>query len=118
MRCGAVRLRAQPFRNHDCANPESPCHAVIFTSLRTGVEQDYAETTGRMWALASEQPGFPGAASARADVGITVSYWISEEAIAAWKANAEHLLAQDRGRADWYSVYAVRVCRVERAYGS
>lgn len=94
-----------------------PYYAVIFTSLRTEVEEEYAETAERMWTLASEQPGFLGAESARSGLGITVSYWDSEESIAAWKANAEHMLAQDRGRTLWYAGYAVRVCRVERAYG-
>jgi heme-degrading monooxygenase HmoA len=97
--------------------PEPPYYAVIFTSLRTDAEEDYGETAERMWTLASEQPGFLGAESARAEVGITVSYWTSLESIAAWKANAEHTLAQERGRSEWYSDYAVRVCRVERAYG-
>ena len=96
--------------------PEPPYYAVIFTSTRTDVEEDYADTAQRMENLASAQPGFLGIESARADIGITVSYWDSLESVAAWKANAEHTLAQERGRSDWYSGYAVRVCRVERAY--
>jgi heme-degrading monooxygenase HmoA len=69
--------------------------------------------------LASRLPGFLGVESVRdADgVGITVSYWESTAAIAAWKAQADHLLAQQRGRRDWYQHYQVRVARVERAYG-
>lgn len=96
--------------------PEPPYYAVIFTSLRTDENADYEATAERMWALAAEQPGFLGAESARSGLGITVSYWDSEKAIADWKANVEHALAQSRGRAAWYSGYAVRVCRVERAY--
>jgi heme-degrading monooxygenase HmoA len=96
--------------------PEPPYYAVIFTSLRTEVGEDYSETAERMRLLATEQPGFLGAESARAEIGITVSYWESLESIAAWRGNAEHALAQERGRDEWYSGYAVRVCRVERAY--
>jgi heme-degrading monooxygenase HmoA len=55
--------------------------------------------------------------SVRDGLGITVSYWASEEAIRAWKENAEHRLAQERA-ADWYRSFRVRVCRVEREYGS
>ena len=49
--------------------------------------------------------------------GITVSYWSSPEAIAAWKAHAEHLVAQEKGQRAWYEHYEIRVARVERAYG-
>ena len=96
--------------------PEPPYYAVIFTSTRTEVEEDYRDTADRMVELARNQPGFLGIESARAEVGITVSYWDSLESIVAWKAHAEHTLAQQRGQRDWYSAYAVRVCLVERAY--
>jgi heme-degrading monooxygenase HmoA len=69
--------------------------------------------------LATKMPGFLGIDSARgADgVGITVSYWASEAAIAAWREQAEHRLTQAMGRAKWYEYFTLRVCRVERAYG-
>jgi heme-degrading monooxygenase HmoA len=44
--------------------------------------------------LAEQQPGFLGVEAARADVGITVSYWADLESIKHWKANSEHLDAQ------------------------
>lgn len=46
-----------------------------------------------------------------------VSYWASEAAIAAWKADAEHLVAQEQGKQAWYEHYTVRIAKVERAYG-
>jgi heme-degrading monooxygenase HmoA len=49
-------------------------------------------------------------------VGITVSYWQSERAIADWRRNAEHQVAQRRGREAWYDDFVLRVARVERAY--
>ena len=97
--------------------PEPPYYAVIFTSLRTEVEDGYGPTAERMLQLAAGQPGFLGAESAREEVGITVSYWESPEAIRAWKMHAEHVLARERGRRDWYRAYKTRVCRVERDYG-
>ena len=69
-----------------------------------------------MLALAAAQPGFLGFESARNEIGISVSYWASEEAITAWKANAVHREAQGRAE-DWYAHFRVRVCRVEREYG-
>lgn len=97
--------------------PPPPYYAVIFSSLRTANDNDYHETATRMVELAAEQPGFLGVESAREGLGITVSYWESEAAILAWKRHAEHTLARERGRADWYSAFKTRVCRVERDYG-
>jgi heme-degrading monooxygenase HmoA len=96
--------------------PAPPYYAVIFSSMRTPVDNGYGETADRMVELASEQPGFLGVESAREDVGITVSYWESLEAIRHWKMNAEHLLAQRMGREQWYASFKLRVCRVERDY--
>ena len=98
--------------------PKPPYYAVIFTSIRNQGDDGYPQAAERMLQLASEQPGFLGFESARQDIGISVSYWTNEEAIKAWKANAEHLVAQQRGKDDWYQWYRIRVCRVEREYGS
>lgn len=99
--------------------PEPPYYAVIFTSLRSETEQDYAATAERMLELASDQPGFLGVESARgADgLGITVSYWRSEEDIRTWRNQAEHREAQRRGRQEWYRAFRTRVAFVERDYG-
>ena len=72
-----------------------------------------------MFALASLQPGFLGAESVRdADgVGITVSYWETLDAIRNWKRNEGHLVAQSKGKSDWYQQYRLRICKVEREYG-
>jgi heme-degrading monooxygenase HmoA len=66
--------------------------------------------------MAAQQPGFLGVESARGEdgLGITVSYWESEEAIANWRANAEHRIAQTTGRTKWYEEFVTRVARVER----
>ena len=79
------------------------------------VEVRYADSAE----LAAQQPGYLGVESVRgADgLGITVSYWESEAAILAWRRNAEHTLARERGRTDWYEHYELRVAKVERAYG-
>jgi heme-degrading monooxygenase HmoA len=94
--------------------------AVIFTSTRTPGDDGYAQTSEQMVRLASQQDGFLGVESARgADgLGLTVSYWRDEAAIRAWRAHADHLAAQATGKARWYRTYRVRICRVEREYGS
>ncbi|GGO80502.1 polysaccharide biosynthesis protein [Marinobacterium nitratireducens] len=97
--------------------PKPPYYAVIFTSLRTEVDEGYAEMAERMEALASEQPGFLGVESAREAVGITVSYWSDLESIKRWKADLDHREAQRLGREQWYSSFKTRISRVERDYG-
>jgi heme-degrading monooxygenase HmoA len=98
------------------ATPKPPYYAVIFTSLRTPGDAGYAAMSDAMVALAARQPGFLGIESAREELGITVSYWESLEAIAEWKQNSAHMVAQQRGRDLWYQGFKVRICRVERDY--
>lgn len=96
-----------------------PYYAVVFASARTDGDHGYAETAAAMFALAAKQPGFLGVDSAHSagGLGITVSYWRDEASIAAWRADADHTLARDRGRAQWYESYTLHVARVERSYG-
>ncbi|NMH29209.1 antibiotic biosynthesis monooxygenase [Flavobacterium sp. SE-s28] len=91
-------------------------YAVIFRSTRTTTNDGYADTANRMVELAREQSGFLGVESARNDIGITVSYWKDLDSISAWKQNAEHLLAQEKGQTQWYENYIVRIAKVEREY--
>jgi len=62
------------------------------------------------------QPGYLGVEHAREDLGITVSYWVDEAAIAAWKRHADHEFAQYEGKTRWYDGFEMRIARVERAY--
>lgn len=99
--------------------PEPPYYVVCFSSSRTEGDHGYGAMADAMDRLARLQPGFLGIESVRgADgFGITNAFWKSEADILAWKRQVDHLAAQRRGRADWYRRYAVRVARVERAYG-
>ena len=106
--------------NNDIADtPAPPYFAVIFTSRRVPGDEGYSAMADRMLELAAQQTGFLGVESVRgADgVGITVSYWSSQESIREWKLVAEHVAAQELGRSQWYESYCVRVCRVDREYG-
>lgn len=94
-----------------------PYYAVIFASERTEGDNGYHVMASKMAELASQQNGYLGAESARDDdLGITVSYLETLEDIAAWKDHATHQIAQERGKKEWYSRFALRVCKVERDY--
>ena len=99
--------------------PEPPYYAVIFSSQRTEGDRGYGHMAQRMAELAKDMPGFLGLESVRGEdgFGISVSYWASEEAIKGWKAQAEHQVAQATGKKVWYEDFALRVAKVERAYG-
>jgi heme-degrading monooxygenase HmoA len=105
--------------NRFAPRPEPPYYAVIFTAQHSNVDAAYGETARRMVELASQQPGFIGIESTcdAAGLGITVSYWQTLEHIAAWKRHLDHSAARDRGRAQWYTHYELRIAKVERAYG-
>ncbi|MFC5468989.1 antibiotic biosynthesis monooxygenase family protein [Cohnella suwonensis] len=95
-----------------------PYYAVIFTSQRTDGDNGYGKMADRMEELARKQSGFLGVESARdvSGAGITVSYWDSLEAIAGWKRDEAHQVAQEKGKQVWYESYKVRICKVEREY--
>jgi glutathione S-transferase len=93
--------------------------AVIFTSQRTGLDDEgYRQATLRMAELSARQPGFRGIESVRDGdgVGITVSYWDTEQDARAWKRNPEHLVIQQTGRHRWYDWYRTRIATVSREY--
>ncbi len=93
-----------------------PYYAVIFTSTQTEHVEGYNEMAQKMENLAKQQDGFISIDSAHDTVGITVSYWESLDAIKNWKQNTAHLIAQQKGRDQWYSWYNTRICKVEREY--
>jgi heme-degrading monooxygenase HmoA len=97
--------------------PKPPYYAVIFTSVRTDIDEGYNNMAERMVVLAKDQPGYLGHESARNKIGITISYWQSLETIKHWRQHAGHLIAQQYGREKWYEQYKIRICLVERDYG-
>ncbi len=98
-------------------NLKTPYYAVIFTTILLDDIEGYAEMAEKIDNLAKEQEGYLGVESTRNDVGITVSYWESLDAIVKWKNNIEHTEARNLGREKWYKKYQLRICKVEREYG-
>ena len=96
--------------------PPPPYYAVIFTSIRTPLDQGYHEMAEAIIKLAAQQKGFLGVESARNELGITVSYWESLETIKQWKENVEHQIAREKGRSLWYQTFTVRIAKVEQDY--
>ena len=96
--------------------PKPPYYAVIFSSIQTNDDEGYKETAERMLELGAKQPGFLGIESVRETLGITVSYWKDIESIKRWKEDTEHIIAQEKGKQQWYNSYKIRIAKVERDY--
>lgn len=93
-----------------------PYYAVIFTTIVEDNLEGYFKTAERMEELARQQKGFLGIDSVRNEIGITISYWQTEDDIISWKNNIEHTEARNMGREKWYKQYQLRICKVEREY--
>lgn len=115
---GAIKGKTQEntVKNMIANTPKPPYYAVIFTSVRTDIINGYTEMSELMLELAQQQEGFLGVESARNELGITVSYWKDLESIRKWKQQSDHLIAQEKGRKQWYESYKTRIAKVERDY--
>lgn len=94
--------------------PQPPYYAVIFTSVRTEIDEGYSKMSDEMEKLVKQQPGFLGFDSTREETGITVSYWKDLESIKKWRNNSEHQIARLMGKKKWYKYFSVRIAKVER----
>ncbi|EAS20707.1 conserved hypothetical protein [Flavobacteria bacterium BBFL7] len=93
-----------------------PYYAVIFSSLKKKNIPEYDVMAVLMEDLAQQQSGYRSHETACSEIGITISYWDSLKAIAQWKQQVDHQMAQRLGKSDWYEWYHVRICKVEREY--
>ena len=92
-------------------------YAVIFKSEINELDQRYYEMASRMRDLAINQYGCTEFISVtEAGKEIAISYWDSLDKIKQWKQNAEHLVAQELGRSQWYKKYQVQIVEIIHEY--
>ena len=90
---------------------------VVFRSrLAPEAVEDYDTTAARMDELAVKMPGYIAHKEFAAEDGerLTVAEFESEETVAAWRTHPEHVDAQRKGRAKFYSEFRLTVCEVLR----
>ena len=81
------------------------------------LDSEYTEAIGQMKRLALGEFGcLEFFAMMEGSERVAISYWESEDAIANWKRNLEHVAAQRRGREKWYKSYSVQVAEIRREY--
>ena len=98
--------------------PKPPYIAVVFTSIRTDVEEGYEKMNELTFKELESIEGYLGyeAFIDENGFGVNVSYWKDMEALKNWRDNTLHQKAQELGKEKWYTNYKLRICTVERDY--
>jgi heme-degrading monooxygenase HmoA len=92
---------------------------IIRTTPHADVDMAmYEALNARMYAIASDMPGFVSARSYKSDDGDELSLirFTSAAALHAWRMHPEHVVVQQRGMTEIYRAYDVEVLEVTRAY--
>lgn len=90
-------------------------YAVIFSSIRTNIDEGYGEMNDKVFEEIEKQEGYLGHEALRGNdgFGINVSYWDSLESIDNWRKNTLHQQAKKLGIERWYENYSLKICKVE-----
>lgn len=92
-------------------------YAVIFKATINKLDETYSKTASRMRELAMNKYGCSEFISVtEGEQEISISYWKDQKDIIEWKNNAEHIVAQEKGRSKWYKSYNVQIVEVLREY--
>lgn len=89
---------------------------VFRSRLKAGAMGEYLEWAERIAAIARTMPGYVSHKGFTAEDGerVTIVEFRDEESQRAWAAEARHLEAKKKGRADFYAEYRIQVCEVAR----
>jgi heme-degrading monooxygenase HmoA len=92
-------------------------HVVIFRARIRQLDADYSATAARLRELALTRFGcLEFHALSEGDQEVALSYWPDEASIRAWRADPEHIAAQQLGRERWYADWSVQVAEIGHAY--
>jgi heme-degrading monooxygenase HmoA len=93
---------------------------VLFrTRLRDDIDAGaYQRAFERMLELVQEVPGFRGIEGFTGEDGseLAVAWFDSDEAIAEWRRQPEHLATQEQARREFYTSYDITVADTDRQY--
>jgi len=101
----------------DVADFEPGQMVTVFRSrLRPNGVDEYVPFAAEIGELAHSMPGLIDVKDFVADDGerVTIVTFADEQSQRSWREHADHLSAQKRGRAEFYSSYSLQVCRTER----
>lgn len=96
-------------------------YAVIFeVEINDGGKEQYLAIASRLKEVLVKMPGFISIERFESLVKegkiLSLSFWESMESIDTWKANLDHMQAQEKGRDSIFKDYRIRVAKVEKDY--
>ena len=96
---------------------------VVFEiEMRDGRAQDYFDLAAKLRPELAKIDGFISVerfqSLANERKYVSLSFWRDLQAVEAWKAHAEHRVAQQRGKDEIFSKFRIRVAEVVRDYGT
>lgn len=96
-------------------------YAVIFeVKIKETGKDEYLEIAAKLREQLTQMDGFISIERFQSlvDQGklLSLSYWESEESIALWKQNLDHIEAQSKGRNKLFEDYRIRVAEVVKDY--
>ncbi|NOR61046.1 MAG: antibiotic biosynthesis monooxygenase [Rhodobacteraceae bacterium] len=97
--------------------------AVIFeVEINAGQQGQYLDIATTLRPLLEEIDGFISVERFQSlttpEKLLSLSYWRDEAAIKAWRELEKHRSAQEKGRAEVFKTYTIRVAEVVRDYGA
>ena len=95
--------------------------AVIFeVTMNGGKAGDYFDLAATLRPQLERVDGFISVerfqSTTNADKYVSLSFWRDDEAIAEWRGNTQHGLAQARGKDEIFADFRIRVATVMRDY--
>jgi len=92
-------------------------YAVIFKAKEKHLDSQYQDMAKKMRSLAFSKYNCKDfVAVSENGLELAVSYWESLDDIKHWKADSEHLVAQELGQNEWYSSYKIEIVNIIREY--
>ena len=96
--------------------------AVIFeVTMKDGKAEDYFEIAASLKPALESIDGFISVERFESTTTpgkyVSLSFWRDQAAVAAWRDQAEHGLAQARGKSEIFADFRIRVASVTRDYG-
>lgn len=94
-------------------------YVVIFKAKIKALDEQYFQTAQCLREKALSQFNCQKfEAISEQDFEIALSYWDSLADIQAWHQDAEHQVAQQLGKEQWYQSFSVEICKVEHHYSN
>lgn len=95
--------------------------AVVFeVVMKPGRDQDYFDLAAHLKGELEEIDGFISVERFKSVSNegkyVSLSFWRDERAVARWREHAEHRVAQERGKAEIFADFRIRVAQVVRDY--